>query len=413
MPPPLARISRSTALHIKSGDCGLCVLGDSTVTDSSSDTNLPYGIQRNWLPDTWSARFGRAEAGPPAWALVFGIDTFTYSGGANGRVPGGGVNYTGGIAPTLSPNNGTDITFTGNPSAFNTVIQVDANGLADYGAGNPFSGLACKTRLVYWRAAGQAALRGVALRGGSQLDWPGTAFDMAGASGIQYVDFDNGSGAGAPGVLIVGDAADETGKEFFPLACGFYRHSGGTRVPGFSLSQHGEGGWNTDDHSGTTRCTNANLEAFIAATFANTFLIYIGTNVTVGQGTELAAGVTTAFKAAVEAIVARYQARAIAAGVASPRFILANPHAVSALTSTQLSTRGQAIYEAAVDGGWDFIDVYQGVDMTGLTTDGVHLNTDGADAIAEFMWEQIEAAAADVPGSGGRPACQIGLGLGL
>jgi hypothetical protein len=384
-------IPYQVARHIRYGDCRMCVLGDSIVTDSSSNSNLPYGMQRSWAPSAWTARVGRADYGPPAWAWdSLGTDTF-YIGTPTARNPGD--TYTN-SQTGISPNIGLDLTFSGNvPDFAPEILFRQLNDPSDYAVGDWTSGVSVMSRLVYYRAAsGMGTPRIQSVRGTGVVSTSAN-INMVGTAGVTYADIDCGTGAGAPGIKFTGaSSGDETGTEVYTLAYQWYKHSGGVRTPGFGLMQIGEGGWDTADHLNTTQCTDANLAGFLAATLVpNTFLLYIGSNRTATEGTQLAAGTTTEFEANVRAIIARYNAAAILAGATAPiRWLLVNPHDTGA-GATIHAAMGRALYNVKLDSDYyGFINAYTLSDPE--LADGAHPTADGAVTLGTDLWAPIASS---------------------
>jgi lysophospholipase L1-like esterase len=402
---PVAQVPKALAQHIVYGDCSLCVLGDSICTDGSSASNIPYGIQRTWKPNRWVGRTGRIYQGPPSWALSHVYNTFYYSEATEGsvhyRTPG--FNYGGGEI-AISPNTGYDWLF-GNidvPDNDPYLGEITPNDLANYTGGAWADNVPIRARLIYWRGGPHMvpALRMRGKRGPAYLD-PVT-LTMQGTPGIAYTDVSCGASLGPPGVFITSEpGVDERGKRAYPLGVGFWRHDGnGNRIPGFSLSQVGESGWNSGDHLAGWRCSAGNLAAFLAASLRpNTFLVHLA-NQTVPEMSALNAGSSAVYADSMRNMISRYTTAAIAAGAATPiRWILVNSFPVGAPEINNLK-RAEAMYRVCQEDPANraFIDLCRlaadriGSNVTWYTTDGVHPNPAGAAYIAALIWAQIAAA---------------------
>jgi lysophospholipase L1-like esterase len=386
-------MSREFAEFIRYGDCMACFAGDSIGTDSSSESNLPYGMQRTWQPARWVARVGRADYGPPAWAWdSLGTDTF-YIGTPTARAPGD--TYTNSDT-AISPNIGLDLTFSGNvPDFAPEILFRQLNDPSEYAGGDWTSGVSIMARMIYYRrASGMATPRIQSVRGTGVVT-TGSNINMNGTAGVLAADIDCGTGAGAPGLKFTGaSSGDETGGEVYILGFQWFRHSGGTRLPGFGLMQIGEGGWTTTHHTDTARCTAANRAGFFAATLTpNLFIYYIGSNPATGEADELNAGTYGTYKANVSAMMAANELAAKTAGATPPiRHLLINPHKIDGLTATNQIAKGRALEQLAMEqpATRAYIDLYTlAGDTTDDLADGVHPTTDGAIRLSRLMWQQV------------------------
>jgi phage gp36-like protein len=186
-----------------------------------------------------------------------------------------------------------------------------------------------------------------------------TAGASAGTLGVRYLDqaFPTLSASGAnnrrEAIWATTAGGDESGTYFHSGRLLFWVDD---ELDGFQYDWIADAGWSTTDHLDPTvnadgKYTNAQLDNLFAATRQpNTIILTIGLNPATGE-TYSDAG-KAIYKANVEAIIDRYRARMIVAGVSDPLFLLINPWQIAndesdADNKAWADARGDVLYEIA------------------------------------------------------------------
>lgn len=359
-------------------DFPLCLIGDSKITDASTEANLGFGIQRTWNVPAWSGRSIRTHGGPPAWG---GAVFFTATGGSIfSRNPaaafGSGIS---GINPNIAAEK---VYSAANRTDGNDEWKASIRDLNNYASGNWTASNYVKARIVYYANSTGTSMRLVGRRERSEgsdlynsdVD-TATVIDFANNSGLslpgpmQYAEASCGNGSGNPSVsLRTAAGIDESSKNFNIIGVRFYRtDAGGIYQPGFSIMDVAFGGGTTltalsNIGGGSSPNTDAAaaIKWFDLMGAPKYWLVEVGQNLTVTESTELAAGTKTEYKTNVSNIISRINT--ICAGYTSPTtpiILLVSPYKTG-YSSTVSETRSTALYELAQENSnVCFIDGYQ------------------------------------------------------
>jgi len=230
----------------------------------------------------------------------------------------------------------------------------------------------------------------------------GSNVSAANADGITYEQIDIGSAAGYPGLGVITAVGEDEGNSssatdgdcFNTLGYSFFKHDGSfNRTAGFYLCDISYSGWKTTDLLGALGSSSGTLTrnvdltdttAFLTANFSPAcWMVCVGQNTTTTEATELAAGTKTEYKNNVAAIINQIYAVHASLGLSGKPFILLINTHNTGNTTIEFETRGDALFELAVQYDQVFFDMYAAMAKTPVsangwaTTDDTHLSPDG------------------------------------
>jgi hypothetical protein len=368
---------------IKSGQCNLCIVGDS-ITSKSVPPRIPGGIHRTWEPDLWVGRVAHAHR---TWNTDGARVEYSSDPGVQSIAQNPGDVFTGGQS-AISPVRSLDITCIDNLNEGVVILDTWLNRMDEYYGGDWTDGVEVVARAVYWQDAGMLdAVTIQGLRAGAVASDSG-AFSMLGTPGVASIDVNCGAGSGEVRARYRAAVSyDETGDRFYNLTTRFYRPG----VVGFQLDSISNGGWTAGRWLEEWRVSDENLAAYLEATDANVFVIWLGTNMTTAEHSD----VSGLWRAHVESIIDRL--RAAYATYATPgeeRFVLVVPYPKSPFPDQRYFQMESTLNAVAQDQSETmFVNLFRYFwDGDGSPTyggdDNVHPETDEeADIIAAAVWE--------------------------
>lgn len=395
---PIAnKIEQLGEMLLASGqDTRLAFAIDSKATEAATGGNARIGSTRRWRPASFSGVMVRSYSGPPGWncTSVNNNNSATVTTRSPGDVFSGGQSK---LAPIVIQDN----TYTGDipnlsGTAPTTCLVVDRTG---YAIGDPWSGQQATARQLWWRDANMvASMRIRAVRNtGTDSSWSlstvvETAQAMTGAAGWQYTEVNCGAGAGSPGVLIVENSANETGKQLYPGPRAFYRGTPGARSKGLFLGDIAVGGYNMNNFlrslggdGANATCTVPNLIAFLqqslfmcGAENTGRDVVWVDgwQNRTAGTSTETGNGVQTQARAEAAAVIDQLNSVWRTANAGTPLIVMVNTYDTG-YTQLQMETVGRVLYGLSRDyGNVLFLDQWQAMPLSPLSTSWVTGNED-------------------------------------
>lgn len=421
----------AAALCPSSANVMVCAVGDSTITDSSSASNVPFGWQRSMQFNApIVARMGRvvgpfatahavsvAQGGgnytttsPQSTAANIGQQCPTAAQGAGGTAVAAGSIYAANQSPSPNPvqcyvynNNqswsaGNDVTYT-------------LNGLSGYKEGDWTAGVPVMGRLMFYANAN--ALPNARTVAGRSSQVSNVATDHTTSPGTnRYQDADCGSGAGTPYLATRVDQTvspdyNETNKNQTLTSVLFFKHDGaGNPLKGIGIMDMAIGGHTTESLLAQLGggASPAAVYARIKEWLANHklgkrfyFPISIGINLTSAESTELSAGTKTTFKNNLKALVAHLR-------LIEPDCLISlnAPHMTPGYTVLHCTTKWQAMLEVAQEVNCGFFNRYamlgrfvsNGNAVTGGAsgTDYTHPSANGAEVIGALDTTAIQMA---------------------
>ena len=220
---------------------------------------------------------------------------------------------------------------------------------------------------------------------------------VKGTPQIAYEDMSLGTAIGstsACGALIYNpDSEDETGKSCPIVMLRIFRDA----KDGFELCIAGVGASTLEDHLDDDFYDSTACEQLLAATESNTFRIQLGQNLSSAMATELGTnGNNATFKAAYEALVDKWRAAALAAGVVDPVFLLVNNYK-TAYTEEVMQLRWDALVEIA-NSRTDCVAINQYTlcgDTAADLDDGIHPLPAGSARFMLVEWNAMVRAYAE------------------
>jgi hypothetical protein len=386
-------------------------VGDSKTTDTSSASNLGYGMQRVFRPPQWSFRVGRSVMGATPWGA--GGNNISSDATVTTRNPGatfGGA----GAATQINPIPVSEWVFSANRTDGSAVSFANAflNDSANYAVGNVWASNACYVRQAHYQSTDSIASARIRSARNTGTDASPTyttvstqAVTLNGTNGWTFTDVSCGSGTGSPAVQVIENSINEATVGQNQLVVGprtFVRGSIGSPLVGFGLGDIATGGHNAQDVSrvfgssvyGTPYCTAANAAWFWANVYMNPDIVHldITQNQSTAAGNALNAGNGTLFKEEIRTCINAINSVALLAGAAYPLFILSNGYN-SAYTELNRATRSQVIDELASETNNAFIDYSVRMPNSAgtgwWTSDDIHPSADGASFWAATLWNSL------------------------
>lgn len=434
------------------------IVGDSINTDETSAATMTPGYRDGWRPNRWKGWYAGSALNFLNYATVnltavvgFEGRDSTYSRTnrwvmtsgtraleSSGAVPDTASQQVSGVTATdFSPNAYREIvckgtangdldsagTFPSNTAVqgfgtnhdnferFNSIVQPSET--SSSGGNWTVGGGALTARLIYFQNTnGPSDWRWMGYRNGSfYAGSTSPTFNANGAESIQYVDCTiaayatSTSEANArvrPSIFTAASGTTVTANECLPvIGCLIWDPN----VTGLIMSRWSNAGWNSTHFVDTALFSDTHMAAWLAAIGWPTHIkMQVGQNQTAGEQTELNAGTYTTYKANINAIIDRINARYTAAGRAVPRYYLVAPYDTSQ-TATNYAAMATALYEIAQARGCAFLNLPalmlcpRGFGSTDATTvlargggDDVHPSLTGAQYFASLEWTAFEMA---------------------
>lgn len=419
------------ALCSESANAWVCGVGDSTVTDTSSASNIPFGWQRSMQFNApIVARMGRAgqafaaahgvsvgqgggsytTTSPQSTAANIGQQCPTTSQGAGGTAVAAGSIYAANQAP--SPNPMHCLVYNGPQSwAAGNDVTWTLNDLPGYKEGDWTAGAPVMGRLMFYaNANGLPNARTVAGRS-SQVSNVATNHTTNPGTN-RYQDADCGSGSGTPYIATRVDQTvspdyDETNKNQTLEGVLFYKHDGaGNPLKGIGIMDMAIGGHTTESllaqlgGGASPAAVFARIKEWVANHKLGkrfVFMLSIGINLTSAESTELSAGIKTTIKNNLKALVAILRA-------IEPDCLICicAPHMTPGYSVLHCETKWQAMLEVAREVNCSFWNRYRvlgryvtnGNAVTGGVsgTDFTHPSANGAELIGAVDSSGIQMA---------------------
>lgn len=369
------------------GPAVVCVEGDSIW--SPNTPRLQYGVAKKWRPRRWVGwhNAGSSELFDASLNAASGDRTVTDT-----NVTVDGAWYGG---QTVAPIDVRKMEWTGNEGDGSGIFRVvfNSTALGVFPDGDWTSNVAMKGKAIWW--ANPDSLPTATFRGRRSDDSTlNTNTGVAVTAGVaQYGSYEVDIPAGVNGVvgypsmdIILTAGANETGKNWYPIAFRLYRSG----VVGTEFNCLGSiGGADLAFHINPAVCSDAMRQQYYAAIGSpNLFIIPIGTNGTVAKA---------------DLLTLIQNRRAIMANLGvKPYFLLLPPYDTNRGAAYHQGV-SQVMYELSCEhSDVAFIDQYQvagpfaTLDALYLS-DSVHPTEAGAAYFAEVLWTQIAAAASETP----------------
>lgn len=390
------------------GSKRLTIVGDSINTTNATN-RMSAGYRDTWhVP--WNGWVVHADNGAADMGYMNGQNLW---GNDYTQVWDPGDSFGGGQI-SVNPVRTREINYTHRPwlGMLISDCMLLSSSTSRFPAGDYFSSGHVTARLVLFQDAN--TLPELKIRGmrGSAVVKESTRFSaIRPLHRIVGVDVDLGSGAGAPRVQV---CAPDTGVspgniwDFWrvDLMGVLYRNS---VVNGVQMSCISHGGWRTVDHAQEFKFTDKALREYYTQIGAPTHLIlWLGQNQTTPEASQLAAGVNTAFKNNLKAVMARHNRIISELGAPAPRWLLV-PQYKTGYSAAVHELMAQTMYEISVeDPQVSFFNLYaasggQSFNTALYTFDGIHPTLAGSVYLAGLMDSAMRASVrctADVDASG-------------
>lgn len=394
----------------------LLVLCDS-IGSLETAPRLAGGIVKRWGPTNWA---GWTTQGPNNTNSEAFVVFKSYAGTDmtfNQRSPNTGVGG-GSYTPTTyfagnCPCNVLELVCGATPPANDTemfYVQPQAPASAPWRNGPWWRNQAIRARLIYVvKNNDNWSIKVNGTRDGSAVVETLTDAADSGAGGFEVRTLDVSCGTPGPGetprlsVRIVSDALNP-GRTVGILGVRFYAASA---RHGLEVTLLGSSGWGWLDHSSTSNCSDALMQAYLDAVGRpNAVLALIGANLKNSAGNQetgggnLEAGNYTNFKANAEAAINRYRTLLgnLSAALATCPVCLGTNYKTDLRSDTEMRGQCAALYELSESlANASFVNGYLALtgqvikfDVTGPPH--VHPSLSGAEAWAAGLWQKWKAA---------------------